>query len=95
VGVYEKGKLIYSGHVGGGFNAQLLKSTYEQLRKHICKKCPFVIEPKPNGPVTWIHPVLVCEVAFAEWTKENILRQPIFQGMRIDKPAKKVVKESP
>lgn len=48
-----------------------------------------------NVPVTWVKPKLVCEVSFAEWTNEGIMRQPIFKGMRIDKPAKEVVKEKP
>ena len=38
-------------------------------------------------PVTWLKPELVCEVKFAEWTSEKILRQPIFIGLREDKKA--------
>lgn len=94
VGVYDRGKLLYSGHVGGGFNQKLLADTYAHLKKLITKKCPFAVEPKPNMPVTWVKPKLVCEVAFAEWTREGMLRQPIFKGLRIDKRAKEVVRET-
>jgi bifunctional non-homologous end joining protein LigD len=45
-------------------------------------------------PCTWVKPVLVCEVKFSEWTKDNILRQPIFVGLREDKAAKDVHKEN-
>jgi bifunctional non-homologous end joining protein LigD len=40
-----------------------------------------------------VKPKLICEVSFQEWTKESIMRQPIFKGMRIDKPAKEVKRE--
>lgn len=93
VGVYEKGKLIYAGHVGGGFNSKLLKEMHEKLKKIHTPICPFAVTPRPNTPVTWVKPKLVCEVAFAEWTQEGILRQPIFKGLRIDKSPKEVVRE--
>ncbi len=93
VGVYEKGKLIYAGHVGGGFNERLLKTIYQQLIKLVRTKCPFQNIPRPNAAVTWVQPKLVCEVAFAEWTEDGMMRQPIFQGMRIDKSPKKVSRE--
>ncbi len=93
VGVYEKDHFVFAGHVGGGFNEKLLKTIYEQMVKLQRKKCPFLIVPKPNAPTTWLQPKLVCEVAFAEWTNDGIMRQGIFQGMRDDKPAKKVIRE--
>ncbi len=93
IGVYSEGKLLYAGHVGGGFNEALLKTLYHQMIKLKRKKCPFQNEPKPNAPVTWIRPKLVCEVAFAEWTKEGVLRQPIFQGIRVDKSPQEVLRE--
>lgn len=95
VGIYEKGKLHYCGHVGGGFSEQLLNEVYSQLKKNKTKVCPFVNQPKPNMPVTWLKPNLVCEIAFAEWTEEGILRQPVFKGMRIDKSPKEVKREKP
>ncbi len=93
IGVYEKGKLVYSGHVGGGFDESLLKTVYQKMKPLIRKTSPFEDPPRPNAPVTWIQPKLVCEVSFSEWTHEGILRQPIFQGMRIDKSPLKVVRE--
>lgn len=94
IGFYnDEGELIYAGHVGGGFDETLLNDVYNQLKPLIQKKSPFKTPPKPNMPVTWLKPQLVCEVAFAEWTKENIMRQPIFQGLRIDKEPKTIKKE--
>ena len=93
VGVYKKGKLVYAGHVGGGFNREGLKEMYEKLKKITVSKSAFAIEPHPNTPVTWVRPKLVCEVKFAEWTEDGMLRQPVFMGIRVDKSPKQVVRE--
>lgn len=95
VGVYKNSQLIYAGHVGGGFDDKLLSSVHAQLQKILSSKCPFEIQPHPNAKATWVKPKLVCEVAFAEWTKEGMMRQPIFKGMRMDKSSKDVVREVP
>ncbi|HEY9510371.1 MAG TPA: hypothetical protein VIV82_10970, partial [Verrucomicrobiae bacterium] len=42
---------------------------------------------------TWIEPKLVCQIRFAEWTRDDHLRQPAFLGLREDKDAKDVVRE--
>jgi bifunctional non-homologous end joining protein LigD len=44
-------------------------------------------------PAVWVKPELVAEVKFQEWTNENILRIPIFLGLREDKNARDVKKE--
>ncbi len=95
VGIYRKNKLIYAGRVGGGFDEKQLSSLYSQLQKIVTSVCPFAHKLRPSTEVTWVKPALVCEVAFAEWTKEGIMRQPIFKGLRIDKPPRDVMKEIP
>src|SRR5581483_8085178 len=61
----------------------------------ITTKMPFAKKPKTNMPCTWVKPQLVCEVKFGEWTQDNILRQPIFLGLREDKDPKEVRREKP
>ena len=34
---------------------------------------------------TWVKPRLVAQIAFAEWTAGDKLRQPVFLGLRRDK----------
>jgi bifunctional non-homologous end joining protein LigD len=93
VGVYSNGHLIYVGHVGGGFSRESLEEMHQKLKKIGSLKCPFQTEPDPNTPVSWVRPRLVCEVSFAEWTKDGKMRQPIFRGLRVDKSPKSVIRE--
>jgi len=46
-----------------------------------------------RGDVVWVEPVLVAEVAFAEWTHDRHLRAPRYLGLREDKPASEVRRE--
>lgn len=95
LGVYRHGGLIYIGHTGGGSSDASLKELHSSLKKLERKTSPFAEPPKPNAPVHWVEPKLVCEVKFQEWTKEGSMRQPIFLGLRVDKQPREVVKEVP
>jgi DNA ligase D-like protein (predicted ligase)/DNA ligase D-like protein (predicted 3'-phosphoesterase) len=95
LGAYEGGELIYIGHSGGGFGGETLKEIHEKLQPLIQPKCPFKVEPPSHTPVTWVKPKLVCEVTFAGWTEEGVMRQPVFSRMREDKAAREVVREKP
>ncbi len=59
----------------------------------IRKTSPFETEPRTNERATWVRPSVVVEVKFSEWTADGRLRQPIFLGVRDDKPARKVTYE--
>lgn len=94
LGVYDsEGHLQYMGHTGGGFDRKSLEEVYQKMQPLIQKKCPFKTVPKTNAPATWITPKLVCEIAFSEWTNEGMARQPVFQGLRMDKKPKEVKRE--
>lgn len=93
VGVYDKGQLRYAGHVGTGFDRQLLDVVYRKLKPLETSRSPFATKPPSNAPVHWVRPRLVAEVKFGEWTKDGLLRQPVFVGLRTDKNPKEVVRE--
>jgi bifunctional non-homologous end joining protein LigD len=95
LGVFEGNELVYVGHAGGGFNDKSLADMRARLEPLIQKVSPFQIRPKTNAPVHWVKPVLICEVAFQEWTEDGSMRQPIFLGLREDKPARSVKRELP
>ena len=93
VGVYDKGELLYVGHVGTGFDRQLLDVVYGKLKPLETARSPFATKPPSNAPVHWVHPKVVAEVKFGEWTKDGLMRQPVFVGLRTDKNPKQVVRE--
>jgi len=93
VGYYEGGKFVYAGHVGTGYDAKRLRELMAELKPLERKTSPFANPPKPNTPAHWVSPKLVGEVAFAEWTREGILRQPVFIALRSDKDPSTVVRE--
>ncbi len=95
LGVFEGKELIYIGHTGSGFSARTLREIRGKLDPLIRKKRPFKVEPQTNGSVTWVKPMLVCEVGFRGWTGEGLLRQPAFLRLREDKTARDVVREKP
>lgn len=97
LGVYEKGKLIYAGRAGTGFSTKQRVELKKMLDRIARPTKPFAEIPRDPGlrRAIWAEPKLVGEVAFAEWTNENIIRHPSFQGLREDKPAKDVIREDP
>lgn len=93
VGVYDKTGLVYVGHSGGGIPDDQRKALQARLARLERQSSPFVTEPKPNAPVHWVRPELVCEMSFSEWTKEGYMRHPKFEGLREDKDPKEVRRE--
>src|SRR5687768_3299387 len=95
LGVHDDGKLRYAGKVGTGFNETVLKDLRATLDKLRIDKPAFVNPPKgaEGRRAIWVKPQLVAEISFTEWTRDGTLRHPSFQGLRLDKPAKDVVRE--
>ena len=93
VGLYDQqGGLHFSGKVGTGFDERLLRTLTRRLAALKRPESPFVDPPREKG-VQWVRPSLVAEVAYAERTKDGILRQASFVGLREDLPAKNVHEE--
>jgi bifunctional non-homologous end joining protein LigD len=95
LGVYEDGKLMYSGRVGTGFNDATLGSLKKSLDKLEQPTTPFANPPRGADArgVHWVRPKLVADVEFTEWTNDNTLRHPSFVGLRADKRPTDVVRE--
>jgi bifunctional non-homologous end joining protein LigD len=97
LGVYEKGKLVYSGRAGTGFSIQQRIAIQKKLDSIRQASTPFAVKPKDPGlrRAVWVKPKLVGEVAFTEWTDDGSIRHPSFQGLREDKKPEEVVREEP
>lgn len=106
IGCYRRGKLMFAGKVGTGFNQTLLRSLHGRLDAIASAICPFANLPEKNPGrygqgITaaqmkrchWVKPEMVCQVRFTEWTGDGKLRHPTFIGLREDKDARDVIRE--
>ncbi|HEX6323891.1 MAG TPA: non-homologous end-joining DNA ligase, partial [Vicinamibacterales bacterium] len=89
-----QGKLTYAGSVGTGFDAKELDRVYRLLRARETSESPFRDRVKTRERQHFVTPELVAQVKFTEWTHEGYLRQPVYLGLRDDKPARSVIRES-
>jgi bifunctional non-homologous end joining protein LigD len=94
-GVYSHGGLIFTGQVGTGLDENEIDRLYGLLEKIKTNNCPFKAKPVTSTKASWVDPVFVAEVEFAEWTEENLMRQPVYIGLREDKDASQVYLEKP
>jgi bifunctional non-homologous end joining protein LigD len=107
VGYHQGRRLVYAGKVGTGFNRSQLASLHAMFVRARSDACPFSNLPMLRRPrhgngmtsaemrkVTWLKPLLVAQIKFAEWTGDGLLRQPVFLGLRGDKSQARVVREA-
>ena len=95
VGYFEGDDLVFAGKVGTGFDTKLLRELRARLDGLEIASPPFgraVGLPRIGGH--WVRPEIVVQVAFIEWTVHGKLRHPRLLGLRHDKPAREVVKET-
>lgn len=109
VGYYDGGRLRFAGKVRPGFRARTRDEVWRLIEPLQTGDCPFVDLPdaERKGPwgegitaedmktLRWVKPRVVVRIAFTEWTRHGHLRHAAYEGLRPDKVAADVVRESP
>ncbi len=95
LGVYKNENLVYVGRTGTGFGESQISSLLKNFKKLAAIKNPFVelFEARKEEQTYFLKPTLIAEVQYVEFTKDGLLRQASFKGLREDKNPKEVVFE--
>ncbi|HEY0133812.1 MAG TPA: DNA ligase D [Nannocystis sp.] len=95
LGLYdEAGNFIYCGKVGSGFDFSGATKLRARLDKLVTRQSPFSKMPPGFSRNTFVRPEIVVEVSFTDWTEDGRMRHPVFEGVREDKPAKTIRRET-
>jgi bifunctional non-homologous end joining protein LigD len=107
VGYYDGEKLMYAARTRNGFVPASRRQVFSKLRHLVTPACPFVNLPETRRSrfgeelnaekmkkAVWLKPEAVAQIEFLEWTGADRLRHSRFVGLREDKNARTVVKES-
>ena len=107
VGYYDRGRLHYASKVRAGFTSHSRGELMRRLAPVGRRTCPFVNLPSARTShwgegitaddmvsIAWVKPVIVVEVAFTEWTRDGNLRHASYVGLRDDKSARDVGRET-
>jgi ATP-dependent DNA ligase len=95
VGYFDGDDLVFAGKVGTGFDTRLLLDLRARLDALAIPASPFTrATGLPRARAHWARPEIVVQVAFIEWTTHGKLRHPRLTAVRLDKPARAVVRET-
>jgi bifunctional non-homologous end joining protein LigD len=107
VGFYKGKEVRFAGSVRAGLVPQTRRRVHDQIKNLEVPVCPFINLPDKRAGAwgqgitadkmkqcRWLRPTTVGEIEFAEWTLADRLRGASFVGLRDDKNARKVIKET-
>jgi bifunctional non-homologous end joining protein LigD len=95
VGYFEQDDFVFAGKVGTGFDAKLLLELRTRLDAIEIPEAPFTkAKGLPRVRAHWVRPEIVVQVAFIEWTVHGKLRHSRLRGIRTDKAAREVTRET-
>ena len=79
--------LVFAGQVGTGFTDAEIERVAALLAPIETRDCPFVELAAPRRVETrrWTEAALVAQVTFTQWTRDGVLRNPVYDGLRDDK----------
>jgi bifunctional non-homologous end joining protein LigD len=95
LGYFEGEDFVFAGKVGTGFDTKQLLGLRERMDAIEIATSPFTrAVGLPRLRAHWVRPEIVVQVAFIEWTVHGKLRHGRFLGIREDKTAREVVRET-
>jgi bifunctional non-homologous end joining protein LigD len=77
------GGLRYVGRVGTGFDARTREKLLARLSPSAVQRPP--VEAPRMRDAHWVTPSLVCEVEYADWSRDRVLLRSSFVALREDK----------
>ena len=96
VGYFDGADFVFAGKVGTGFDRALLLDLRTRLDALGVAEPPFTRGTGlPRKNAHWVRPELVVQVAFMEWTPYDKMRHPRLLGVRTDKAAREVTRDTP
>ena len=95
LGFYQDGKLFHAGRVGTGLSADEAGAFFAALEQIRIEQHGFGRQPIAGAEkdVRWVEPRLVVEVEYRGWSKDGVLRQASYRGLREDKDPTETVRE--
>ncbi len=106
-GYYSGSKLLYAGRTRNGFTPSIRQQLCDRFQGLEIAECPFANLPEKLAgrwgqgltaekmkDCVWLKPALVGQFEFVEWTPDGHLRHSRFVGLREDKKARQVTRES-
>lgn len=94
LGYWDKDRFHYAGRVGTGFTDKNSHALRARLERLVTQRSPFATLPATaRRGAHFVRPELVGEVELASWTRDGMVRQASFLGLREDKPARRIGRE--
>jgi bifunctional non-homologous end joining protein LigD len=90
--VLPDGRLHFAGRVGTGFTSRTRRELAKLMGPRGVKDPPVEDAPRTKD-ARWCAPGLVCEIRFANWTRDGSARAASFLGLREDKTPEECLRE--